>query len=83
MNDLLLSTSNADNMAVSSSVQNTVTKKNTVCCDIAFLIKVFSSVHCRHVPQGAFGWGLEFHWATQPGNKGMAIQKNSRDDHFT
>lgn len=41
------------------------------------------SMFYRHVPQGAFGWGLEFHWATQPGNKGMEIQKRSRDDPFT
>jgi len=37
----------------------------------------------RHVPLVAFGWGLEFHWATQPGNKGMEIQKKSRDEPFT
>ncbi|XP_076818442.1 polypeptide N-acetylgalactosaminyltransferase 4-like isoform X1 [Clavelina lepadiformis] len=37
----------------------------------------------RHVPIGAFGWGLEFRWATQPGNKGMEIQKRKRDETFT
>ncbi|XP_078485798.1 polypeptide N-acetylgalactosaminyltransferase 4 isoform X1 [Ciona intestinalis] len=37
----------------------------------------------RNVPLGAFGWGLEFHWETQPGNKGMSIQTHERDDAFT
>merc|ERR1739838_843538 len=37
----------------------------------------------RHIPIGVFGWGLEFRWATQPGNRGMEIQTNERDTSFT
>jgi len=42
-----------------------------------------STTTARHIPIGAFGWGLEFRWATQPGNRGMEISENDRDAPFT
>jgi len=41
-----------------------------------------STTSARHIPMGAFGWGLEFRWATQPQNRGMEISEKDRDAPF-